>query len=691
MSVFTHPAELALKRAMADHAAGRLTDAEIGYRFVLHDHPNDPLTTHLLGLVAGKKGRLGESVDLLEAAVKLGDQGGPNARPPLAFYLAWVDAAVAAGQTDRAIDAAKATVAGFPKDPTAADRLAKLLAGTLTEPPVPDQTANDLHARAQSHEDRREWVDAISLRRQALAARHHDPVGHKRLANVLMMVGRHEEAAAEFQTALDQCPGDAECLAGIGAVRIRQERFDEARDLMREGTRLDPNRVDSWNNLALASLLGDHAAAVAAARRASELDPADPVKHSALIALTNYTDGDRPGVILAESQRWAERFAPPLWPDQFKEIDRNPKRQLRVGFLSPDFRTHSVCFFFASVMGRRDRSKLWVALYGEVQNPDDMTVRVRAVADAWRSTVGVSDANVADQIRADRIDILIDLCGHLEGNRLPVLGLKPAPVQMTWLGYPNTTGIPEVDYRITDANADPPGTADEHYTEKLIRLPNAFFAYTPVPDTPDVSPLPMPTNGHPTFGVFHLLQKVSEKACDHWAAAMKAVPAAKLLWLGVPESARPMMLQRMTSRGIAAGRIELIGRVPLAEFFALHARVDFALDTYPWVGHTSTCHSLWAGVPTLTLAGPTAVSRAGASVLGCLGLADDWVAGSVEEFAAKAAARAADPAALADLRGRLRPMLAESPLTDTTGFARDFESALREAWKRWCEAPPAGV
>ncbi|MDA0661771.1 MAG: hypothetical protein O3B08_02910 [Proteobacteria bacterium] len=316
--------------------------------------------------------------------------------------------------------------------------------------------------------------------------------------------------------------------------------------------------------------------------------------------------------------------------------------------------------------------------YANLENADDTTARLRASSDHWRWVAGIDDAQLAKQIRADEIDILVDLSGHTAGNRLLVFQRRPAPVQATWLGYPNTTGMSAIDYRITDAIADPPG-AEPLWREALIRLEAGFLCYAPPADAPDVAPLPALSKGHVTFGSFNNLRKVTPAVIETWAKILRRIPTARLMLKArsfADTATRDRFIGAFVSHGVSAERVILRDTVAsTAEHLGAYADVDIALDPFPYNGTTTTCEALWMGVPTVTLQGNRHAARVGASLLTHTGLCD-WIAGNTGAYVEAAIRHAKDIQALATLRRGLRDLAAHSPLCDAPGFARRMEAAF---------------
>jgi predicted O-linked N-acetylglucosamine transferase (SPINDLY family) len=427
--------------------------------------------------------------------------------------------------------------------------------------------------------------------------------------------------------------------------------------------------------------------AIATAREAIALQPANASAHSDLLRMLNYADMQDPAAVAREHRDWAQRHERPLADAAPPHANvRDPARRLRIGYVSPYFRKHAVTFFLEPVIEHHDRNRFEIILYADVAQPDEYSARLRAHGAAWRSTVGASDAGVAAMIRADAVDILVDLSGHTPGNRLLAFARKSAPVQVTWNGYPNTTGMTGMDYRITDAACDPPGATAHLHSEKLVRLPGVYMAWRPPEDAPDVGPPPALAAGHVTFGSFNSCYKITPRLIAVWSRILERVPHSRLMLLTIGAGAAERRIRSLFARhGIGAPRMDIRPRVTHENFLAIHNEVDIALDAFPYHGTTTTCFSLWMGLPVVTLAGATHVSRVGASLLNHAGLRE-LVASTDDEYVDFAAKLAHDLPRLAALRAKLRGMLLDSPLTDGAGYARNLERAYREMWAAYCAA-----
>ncbi|HEY1921450.1 MAG TPA: hypothetical protein VGG44_01695, partial [Tepidisphaeraceae bacterium] len=390
--------------------------------------------------------------------------------------------------------------------------------------------------------------------------------------------------------------------------------------------------------------------------------------------------------LLREATRWAERFEKPLMAGLAAHlIDRSADRVLRVGYVSADFREHPVGRFLLPLLRHHNPQCVQAFCYSNAIRADEMTARLKKAATAWRETAALSDADFSRVIRDDRIDILVDLSSHTAGNRLRVFAQKPAPVQITWLGYPGTTGLAGIDYRLTDPYLDPFGQNDGVYTEKSIRLPNCFWCYEGPENGPPVGDLPASKSHYITFGCLNHFTKVSAGVLDLWARLLAEIPSSRLMIHTHRDNHRKLALRRFADAGVAADRITFVGRKSIDSYFAAYDQIDVALDPFPYGGGATTCDALWMGVPTITLRGRTAVGRGGASLLSNVGL-PQFIAADLDEYIAIAKTTAGDTESLRHLRGNLRARMLQSPLMDAEQFARDMEAAFRTAWLRFISA-----
>jgi protein O-GlcNAc transferase len=417
-------------------------------------------------------------------------------------------------------------------------------------------------------------------------------------------------------------------------------------------------------------------------RRALELKPVFGLR-SDLLLLSNYLPDRTARDIYAEHRKFGDLFSGSK-AGALHVNDRDPDRPLRVGYVSGDFYQHSVAFFVEPVLAAHDRRGFEITCYYNSHRSDSTTERLRAHVQRWRSIMGLPDAELVRLIREDAIDILVDLSGHTANNRLPAFALKPAPIQATWLGYLNTTGLKTMDWRITDARATPEGQLDALHSERLLRLPDSQWCYQSPADCPDVAPPPSAERGYCTFAAFSVPSKINSRVLALWSRILERVPRSRLVIIASGLLAiQPAHREPFRRAGIADDRLELGPMLNFADYMAFHNSVDVMLDTFPYTGGTTTCHALWMGVPIVSLVGETATSRGGASLLHALGL-PELIAESEDQYVDIAAGLASDAQRLAALRAGLRERMAVSPLTDAERFTRKLENAYRTMWRDWC-------
>ncbi len=533
--------------------------------------------------------------------------------------------------------------------------------------------------------------EAVVASRQAIRIAPHYADAHYNLGCALFDRQNGADAVAAWREAIRVKPNYREALANLGNGLRELGQIQEAIIASREAIRISPDHAAAHSSLGAA--LADQAdleGAFAAYQEAIRLKPDYFEASSALLACMNYSEHVSPTALFDAHRAWHERHGRPVQRPHAYANERNDGRRLKVGYVSPDFRGHSVAQFLEPLLRNHDRHAIDVFCYAQVSAPDAVTARFQNLADHWMPTVGMSDDALAERIRRDGIDILVDLAGHTSKNRLMVFARKPAPLQVSWLGYPNSTGLEAMDYRLVDAVSDPPGEADALACETLVRLPGGFLCYGGGADAPAPTSAPGLATGAATFGSFNNPAKLSGATLDAWATLLMRLPQARLLLKGKAfsdASTRALYLDRLARRGVAAARIELFAEIPdSAAHLALYHRVDIALDPFPYNGTTTTCEALWMGVPVVTLRGDRHAGRVGASLLTQIGM-PDLIADSIEAYVETAVALAGAPGRLADQRHSLRPRMAASPLCDAPAFARKVEQAYRTMWRRWCSAP----
>jgi predicted O-linked N-acetylglucosamine transferase (SPINDLY family) len=507
-----------------------------------------------------------------------------------------------------------------------------------------------------------------------------------------LMEDKHhlEKAIIFYRKAIKLKPDYVEAYNNLGYIYIHLMLPSKAESIFKKIISIQPDYALAHNNLAGAFKdLGRLDEAVGSYRKALNLKQDYFKAHSNLLFSLNYFSHFSQEEIFKESMVWDEQHAKRFMPGEPKfdnSLDR--ERKLRIGYLSPDFRSHPVANFIEPVILAHDRENFEVFCYADEKRPDEVTKRIRSMADKWFSLVGKNDSEVLEQIKRDSIDILVDLAGHSGDNRLNVFAHKPAPIQISWIGYPNTTGLEAMDYRFTDAVADPVGDADSLHSEKLVRLEHGFLCYQPEASAPEVARLPCLKQEYVTFGSFNNLIKSTPEVIKVWSRILQAIPDSTLLLKAKQledNDTRERYLKMFTAEGISLDRIELFGLLPKKEdHLALYNKVDIGLDPFPYNGTTTTCEAMWMGVPVITLRGERHAGRVGASLLHRVGL-DEMVADSIEEYIQIAQDLANDLNRLKTLRETLRSRMQNSTLMDCRLFVKALEDEYRRMWHVWCD------
>ncbi|NOX75597.1 MAG: tetratricopeptide repeat protein [Gammaproteobacteria bacterium] len=680
-----------MRRAVAAHQAGDLTTAERSYRKVLKEVPHLAEALHLLGLARFQQGDAESGAQLIERAVAIDN------RNPL-FYYNLGNVQKSCGQLLAAKKAQQQALALQPRYAEAAANLGGI------------------------HQALGEYDEAIAQYQNAIVLNPRDVFTHNNLGTLYRQRNNNEQAERCYRAAFDLNPGYAEPLANLGVLLRGQGRQQEAAQYCRRAVELSPDNPELWTHLGTTLVKGWQLREGSECyQRALELDPQNSTALSAMgNALRESGDIDRSLERLRRSVKTAA-FDGKIWDcllftlnynlsisrqqslelsRQFGEAlqterarhgvqpcqhpHRDPeKAQLRIGFVSADFRTHSCAYFLLPLFEHIDRDRFELFCYSGTEHPDEVTARFQELSDHWHDTLGRTDRALADTISADSIDILVDLSGHTNGNRLTMMGLKPAPVQATWLGYPNTSGLLNMDYRITDDTADPHGSEAFH-TEKLQQLDNGFLCFQPLTPMPDVAPLPAPQAGHITFGCMNNFSKVTGEVLDLWAKLLCELPGSRLLLKAkqlADVDVHAGVLRHFQTQGIEAQRLTLLAQLPSrADHFAQYHHIDIALDPFPYNGTTTTCEALWMGVPVVSLCGDRHAGRVGASLLNHAGL-PRLIAHDEADYLRIARELASDLPALSALRDNLRGQLQGSALCDAPGFARAMGAAFDAMWR----------
>jgi len=501
---------------------------------------------------------------------------------------------------------------------------------------------------------------------------------------VLSELGKSDEALACYQEALRLDPDYEEAQIGLATLYIKQFRMEEAEILLEKVRTAHPDNSSALNELSrIYRLQGQVQKALATLRAALRIDPKNRMIASNILYNLCNLDDTTAESVAREHIQIADRFYPPT--PATKQYALTPEssstgRPVHIGYLSGDFCTHSVAAFIEPVLMHHNTRHFSIYCYSNTQRPDETTERLKGYHVTWRNIYGQQADTVVSAMRADGIDILVELSGHTAGNRLDICALKPARIMVSWLGYPHSSGLSQIDYFLTDAACDPPGMTEHLYREQLWRLPGSFCCYLPPVSFPAVAPAPCHSAGVMTFGCFNNFSKVTESMIAVWAEILRRVAGSRLclksLALG-GAALQTSIRKKFISAGITADRL-LFQDYTESQFqhMALYGKVDIALDTYPYHGTTTTCEALWMGVPVVTRAGTCHAARVGVSLLSSLGLAD-LVATSQEEYVDKAVQLAHDRQRREHLREHLRLLIAQSPLMDAPGLTRDVENAYR--------------
>ena len=620
--------------ALEHHRAGRRSETETLCRELISQRPDIAEFHNLLGVSLQGQSRVNEAIECYRAAAKL--------RPQFAaaHYNLGTLLRVRGHVDESILELKQATVLD------------------------PDFFAawNNL---GNAYEDRLDFALAADAYRQAMRLEPKSAQTNFNLANALRDMADPDGAIAAYQKAIELKSDYVEAQHNLAAVLKDTGRLDEA--------------IQIWQRLL-------------------ESHPDPFIESNYIYSLHFDPDYDAKKLYQAHA-RWNQRYAGALAPQMpvfpnARDPNRgstpstnsvqagSPQGRLRIGYVSPDLREHPVGRFLHSLLSHHDRGNFEIFCYTDLQHADALTARLKSHTDIWRSTVGLSDEQLAQLVRQDRIDILVDLTMHMRGSRLLAFARKPAPVQVTYLAYCGTTGLETMDYRLTDAYLDPVGSDESVYSEKSVRL-RSYWCYEAPSDSPAVEMPPCLKSGTITFGCLNNFNKITPATLDVWARVMQVVPNSRLILYSSPGSHRQRTCEQVARNNINANRLEFVPLMRLNEYLAQYHQIDIALDPFPYPGGTTTCDALWMGVPVITLAGQTAVSRAGVSILSNVGLSE-LVARTTEEYVEAAAALAVDPRRLAELRSSLRQRMRTSPLMDARAFTVDIENAFRAMWKTWC-------
>ena len=695
--------EQTMEEAFSLYRAGRHAEAERHCQQILDCAPDHAGSLHLAGVIALESERYERARDLIGKAIACSGQVAD-------FHCNMGSALRGMGRLEQAIGSFIRAIELDGGHCEALNNLGYALKdqGKLEEAAArlrqalalrPDYA--DAHINLGSVCEAQERVEqAAAQYRKALALRPDSAAAHYNLGSVLVKQRKLDEAEAELKRAVALRPGHVAAQYNLGNLLRERGNLSEAEASYRRVIAIDPAHIDAISNLSsILMALGRIDEAMASFRRVTELAPDHATYHSNVIFGLNFDPAATQADLAAERARWnerhAKRFAATIRPH---DNNRYPHRRLRIGYVSSHFRSQAATYAFGGVIVHHDREQFEVFCYSDTKEVDHITNLLRARADTWRNTADLSDQSLAELIRADRIDILVDLVGHMGGQRLLVFARKPAPIQVTAWGEPTGTGLATMDYLL----ADPvlvPSTMRHFLTEQVVDLPN-FLGYWMPEATPEPGPLPALSRGQITFGSFNRFNKIQRPVLESWARILRAVPGSRLMLKGdktfkdgkifVDSSQQVRLSSVLAEYGVAPERIALAPWRERSAHFAAYNEIDIALDPFPHGGGMTTLDAFWMGVPVVTFSGRTISSRLAAASLSAIGLTD-FIAADLEGYVDLATAKARDLKALAALRASLRPRLKASAFGDPARYAAAVEAAYRAMWQRWATAEGSGA
>ncbi len=644
--------------AVQHHQAGRLQEAEAIYSRVLELKPDHADALHLSGVAAHHTGQHQKAIQLILQAIQ--------ASPKVSMFFYNLGAAY------HAISCFEEAIQSYQK-------------ALCLNPDYAEVYSN----LGNSYKSLGRLDEAISSYQKAIQLRPDFAVAYNNLGTAFNRLGQFDNALASYHQSLSFNPASWEVLHNIGNCCKDFGKLTESVEWYQKALAIHPGHPEVNNNLGVSlQLQGKVSDAVLSYDAALELKPDYAPAHSNKLFALHYDHSGDWASLFQEHLTWdIQHGSGKTLPLLSRRERRNSDEKIHVGYVSPDFKQHSVAHFIEPILKAHDSSRFNVTCYSDTPYPDDVTHRLKGLGWEWRNVSGICGNRLFEQIQSEKIDILVDLAGHTANNRMSLFAQKPAPIQVTYLGYPNTTGLQAMDYRITDALADPPGLTDRWHTEKLIRVPGSFLCYQAPVDAPEVSDLPSINADGITFASFNNIAKITGSVIRTWAAILDSVPNARLILkskaLEDPQTSQ-RLIDQFAACHVGLERLELYGFLSLQEHLGLYHRVDVALDTFPYNGTTTTCDAMWMGVPVIVLEGDNHVSRVGVSLLTSTGLSA-FIAHSLDDYIKKAIKLSQDTEMLSSTRYLLRKMMRDSPLMNAESLTRSLENAYESMWQELSE------
>jgi protein O-GlcNAc transferase len=707
--------------AVKYHQAGRFSEAESMYRQILQRQPDYADALHYLGVLQGQHGQVEDALKSIRRAIELNPKQSlypynlgivltkvsrweealvaykqaVDLRPK--FADAWHclgDSYYALGKFSESVEAYRQVLRLKPYHTEAHNNLGMSLLSmekfqdaiaefreALTIRPEYPRACNNLGTALRLSG---QWEEAITYYQRAANLQNDFVEAYNNLGKALFHEGRSYEGEQAFRKLIELTPNDGEAHFNLGCCLRLNYQHEQAIDSFKRAVELYPGSLSARNNLGAAlNHLGRLDEAIAAYDEILKIDPNFVAVDSNRLFTMQFHPGYDSQALLREHVAWNQRHADKVKSEIIPhQNDPDPSRRLRIGYLSPDFKNHCQQFFTHPVFANHRHEEFEIYCYSDTDKPDEMTESLRKYADVWRDISSMEDIDVVKGIRMDKIDILVDLTMHMADCRRMIYARKPAPIQIAWLAYPGTTGMPTIDYRLTDPYLDPPGEHDADYTEKSIRMAHTFWCYDPRTDQPKVNHLPALSTGFITFGCMNNFAKVSDSALRLWGKVLAAVPDSRLILLVPPGNVRKRIPQLL---GVDPARVEFISFQSRDKYLKTYLRIDLGLDSIPYNGHTTSLDSLWMGVPVVTLVGKTVVGRAGWSQLNNLKLTE-FAAFTEDDFIRIAVDWSSNLRKLSEVRAQLRKRMEQSPVMDGSLFVRGLESIYRQVWRDWCAA-----